>query len=128
MEILSWVRSQWDRAAALLAMIVGLLALLLGWIGVSGSEFVAKQLPYIVSGGFFGILMIGVAGALWLSADLRDEWRELRGLRVQLRALQGDAEVPATRRQAGGALSDQLTSQLPAVTDYSGSHPEIDLR
>ncbi len=30
---------------------LGLLALLLGWIGVSGEVLVAKQLPYLASGG-----------------------------------------------------------------------------
>jgi uncharacterized membrane protein YfcA len=85
MGFMNWVRVQWDRAAALAAMLIGLLALLLGWIGVSGQAYVAKQLPYIISGALFGIFMIGVAAVLWLSADLRDEWRELRGIRLELR-------------------------------------------
>jgi uncharacterized membrane protein YfcA len=85
MGFMNWVRVQWDRAAALAAMLIGLLALLLGWIGVSGQAYVAKQLPYVISGALFGIFMIGVAAVLWLSADLRDEWRELRGIRLELR-------------------------------------------
>jgi uncharacterized membrane protein YfcA len=85
MGFMNWVRVQWDRAAAMAAMLIGLLALLLGWIGVSGQAYVAKQLPYVISGALFGIFMIGVAAVLWLSADLRDEWRELRGIRLELR-------------------------------------------
>jgi uncharacterized membrane protein YfcA len=85
MGFVNWVRTQWDRAIALGALIIGLLALLIGWIGVSGNAYVAKQLPYVISGALFGIFMIGAAGVMWLSADLRDEWRELRGIRLLLR-------------------------------------------
>lgn len=85
MGFLNWVRVQWDRAAAVVAAVTGLAALLLGWWGVSGESYVSKQIPYIVSGALLGIFLIGAAAVLWLSADLRDEWRELRGIRVLLR-------------------------------------------
>lgn len=98
MGLMSWVRVQWDRAAALAAMAIGLLAFLIGWIGVSGTSYVAKQLPYVVSGALFGIFMVGVAAVLWLSADLRDEWRELRGIRTALDAQAGGTHArPATQ-------------------------------
>ena len=44
---------------------------------MSRSAYSAESLPYIVSGGFFGLLAVGAGGVLWLSADLRDEWRKL---------------------------------------------------
>src|SRR5205807_9446717 len=47
------IRTQWDRAGALALVIVGLLALLLGWIGMSGAVLTYEQLPYILSGGLF---------------------------------------------------------------------------
>ena len=127
MGFVNWVRTQWDRAAALAAMIIGLLALLLGWIGVSGNSYVAKQLPYVVSGALFGIFMIGIAAAIWLSADLRDEWRELRGIRVELRAqtvasLGGQpfaSELVNAHEVPVGA--EAHTQTIPAVTDSFGS-------
>jgi hypothetical protein len=94
MSILNWIRVQWDRAAALAAALIGALALLLGWVGISGEKYVTKQLPYIVSGALFGIFMIGVAAVLWLSADLRDEWRELRGIRLALRETAPPPQAP----------------------------------
>lgn len=78
MEFLSLVRVQWDRSLAVVAAIAGAVALLIGWIGTSGTEHVAEQLPYIVSAGLTGIFLLGVAAVLWITADLRDEWRELR--------------------------------------------------
>ena len=78
MEFLNLLRSQWDRAIAIACAVGGAFALLIGWIGTSGTEHVAEQLPYIVSAGLTGIFLLGIATAMWITADLRDEWRELR--------------------------------------------------
>ena len=50
----------------------------------------AEQIPYVISGGLTGIFALGVGVMLWLSADLRDNWRKLDELRAA-----GEAEVPA---------------------------------
>jgi hypothetical protein len=110
--LLTWVRTQWDRAAALVVLAIGLLALLLGWIGVSGNANVGKALPYVVSGGLLGIFLMGVAATLWLSADLRDEWRELHGIRLALREQLDRSALPVTGRTASGA--DPAVAPLPA--------------
>ncbi len=80
----SWLRVQWDRAGAVGAALIGLAALALGWLGVSGTPHIAEQLPYFISGGLVALFFLGLAVTLWLSADLRDEWRELRALRLGL--------------------------------------------
>jgi hypothetical protein len=71
------IKQQWDRALALVAAAVGVTALLLGWVGVSGASLVTQQIPYLVSGAVVGLLAFGVASTLWISADLRDEWAKL---------------------------------------------------
>jgi hypothetical protein len=71
------IRQQWDRALALVAAAAGVVALLLGWIGVSGAALVTQQIPYLVSGAVVGLLAFGAASTLWISADLRDEWAKL---------------------------------------------------
>ena len=80
----SWLRVQWDRVGAVGAALVGVAALALGWAGVSGTPHIAEQLPYFISGGLVALFFLGMAVTLWLSADLRDEWRELRALRLIL--------------------------------------------
>ena len=80
------LRAQWDRAAALFLASAGLLALLLGWLGVSRAVYPAEQLPYIISGGLTGLVLVGMAATLWLSADLRDEWRHLDRLEERVQA------------------------------------------
>jgi hypothetical protein len=95
MGIVMWLRVQWDRVAASLSIGLGALALVLGWVGTSGTPYVSEQLPYIVSGGLAGIFLLGVGAVLWLSADLRDEWRELRALRMLHEKQLATAALPA---------------------------------
>jgi hypothetical protein len=102
MEILRWLRVQWDRAAAFALLVLGLLALLLGWIGVSGTPHVADQLPYIISGGLLGIFLLGASAVLWLSADLRDEWVEIHQTRLLLAARRSEWELLTQRLDAMG--------------------------
>jgi hypothetical protein len=85
------IRTQWDRAGALALVVVGLLALLFGWIGMSGAVLTYEQLPYILSGGLFGLSMIMVGTGLWLSADIRDEWRRIDRLEDTLAERDGAA-------------------------------------
>jgi hypothetical protein len=107
MNVWTWLRLQWDRLAAGMCIAVGLLALLLGYIGVSGTVYPAEQLPYILSGGIFGVFALGLGAMLWLSADVRDEWRKLDVMEEKLDALDGllrrrDRPLRARRSPAPG--------------------------
>jgi hypothetical protein len=84
--LLAIARSQWDRTTAIVAATLAGLMLLLGYFGVASTSYPAEQVPYIVSGGIGGIMLIGLAATLWLSADMRDEWRKLDELGQQLSA------------------------------------------
>lgn len=77
MNLISLLKKQWDRALALVATVVGAVMLINGWVGVSGTNVLSEQEPYIVSGGIGGIFLLGIGATLWVSADLRDEWRKL---------------------------------------------------
>jgi hypothetical protein len=61
----------------LVCTVIGGTLLLVGWIGVSGTPYLAEQVPYIISGGVGGVFFLGIGATLWISADLRDEWRKL---------------------------------------------------
>lgn len=84
--LLDWARTQWDRALGALAVLAGAILLLVGWVKISDTGFVSEQLPYLASAGLGGVFLLGLGGMLWLSADLRDQWRELRGIRSRLDA------------------------------------------
>lgn len=86
MDKLTVVKSQWDRLSAVATAIAGGIMLIVGWLGVSGTAYPAEQLPYIISAGLGGLFLLGVSSVLWLSADLRDEWRKLDRLEQAIRA------------------------------------------
>jgi hypothetical protein len=87
MDMKRWITSQADRVGAVLALVVGALALWGGYRGISDAIYPGQQLPYIISGGLVGLFLIGLAAALWLSADLRDEWRKLDEVNTNLEEL-----------------------------------------
>ena len=94
MDFLKWTRRQWDRSAAVLCLAAGLIALLLGWLGVSGSTLPTEQIPYLASGAILGLFLLGVGATLWLSADLRDEWRKLEEIHQTMQADQVTRSEP----------------------------------
>jgi hypothetical protein len=102
MGLLKYLRAQWDRTGAAIAVLLGLVALQLGWLGVSGTEYLAKQLPYVVSGGLLGLFLLGIGATLWISADLRDEWRQLRSLETAVRAVADRMDAVSPARDADG--------------------------
>jgi len=77
MDLINLAKKQWDRSVAIVSTGIGAIALILGWIGVRGTPVLAEQTRYIVSGGVGAIFLLGLGATLWISADLRDEWRKL---------------------------------------------------
>jgi hypothetical protein len=91
---LRWLRVQWDRALAVTVVAAGVLALIVGWTGISDEVFAARQLPYLLSGGIGGLFLLGAGATLWLSADLRDEWHQLRRIEERMAGTQ-ETPVPS---------------------------------
>jgi hypothetical protein len=116
MDFYKWVRTQWDRAAAIVLLVAGIVALILGWVGVSGATLPTEQLPYLSSDGLFGIFALGVAATLWLSADLRDEWRKLDDIHREIRAQRSDDSDELSLSGVAPAQATSTRSRRPAVT------------
>jgi hypothetical protein len=49
---------------------LGVLALFLGWYGVSGTPVTAKQIPYVVSGGLTGTCLLVLSAACFAADDI----------------------------------------------------------
>jgi hypothetical protein len=106
---------------------VGLAILLIGYFGVSGTVYPAQQLPYIISGGVGGLFALAIGCMLWLSADLRDEWRKLD--RIEMAIMNGDRSdltgrgTTSTGEHGEGlfASTDRSTSLGAAQSDHEGS-------
>jgi len=88
------VRYQWDRALAAGLVLGGLVAVIVAWALASGTILTFEQIPYLMSGGLIGVCLVAIGATLWLSADLRDEWRKLD--RLEQAVLGHGSEVDAT--------------------------------
>jgi hypothetical protein len=85
------LRAYWDRIAGTVLLVAGAVALILGWVGASGTSQTYQQIPLLISGGLAGLALIVVGATVWVSADLRDEWRKLHRIEARLEML---ADVP----------------------------------
>ncbi|MEV6056679.1 hypothetical protein [Streptomyces sp. NPDC052107] len=121
MDIVTRVRSQWDRLIAAAAAVAGAVVLVIGWRGVSGTAYVAEQVPYVISAGLGGLFLLGFSSALWLSADLRDEWRKLDRIERAIRAVggYGAVEVGAAPDGRDRTVDHDRTLVLPPVEGAS---------
>ena len=118
----AFLRRQWDRFGAWACVVVGAVALLVGWLGVSDTPYPAEQIPFVISGGIGGVFLLGVGAMLWISADIHDEWRKLDEVgdlvRQQLELLQETrtADLAATER-SNGRSRGRLTAAGPKVDE-----------
>src|SRR5687768_14817928 len=64
---------RYGRILGLVFLLVGFLAIGLGWNGMAKIAFADGQLPYLLSGGATGIGLILVGATLLIAAQFRDE-------------------------------------------------------
>lgn len=112
MDPKQWLRKNPDRVGAWVAIAIGALVLYLGWDGASSTAYPAEQLPYIVSGGIGGALLVALGATLLISADLRDEWRKLD--RIERRLAPHDDEVAPEVADEG---TTEVAPPSPPVTE-----------
>ena len=54
MDFLHWIRNQSDRVSAMMLTLAGVLAIYLGWLGVSSHSLPSEQIAYLASGATSG--------------------------------------------------------------------------
>lgn len=72
-----WVAASARPYVGWLLVVLGAIALFLGWYGVSGQSLTAKQLPYLVSGGLTGIGLVVIAAVFLATDDVRRQMHRL---------------------------------------------------
>ena len=66
-----WVWASVRPVLGYVLVAIGLLLLLIAYLGASREVLVAKQLPYLVSGGLTGLAAVTLGSRLLLIEDLR---------------------------------------------------------
>jgi len=77
------------RAAAVVLTVAGLVAVLVGYLGVRDQSHIELQLPYFISGGVGGLVLMGLGALVLIQYQMRvqarrfaeltdvlDEWKE----------------------------------------------------
>jgi hypothetical protein len=99
----------------------GLIALFIGWWGVSGTALVAKQLPYIASAGLVGVVLVAIGNRIFMTNDLRRDSGRLDRLEQMVAELHAvllartDAVADAPASRASGAKPFRA---VPRGTSY----------
>ena len=93
MKKLQLLKLFWDRVAAVICVVVAVVVLVSSWVSLSAQAEAGDQIPYIMSGGIGGLFLLVIGATLWISSDLRDEWRKLDALDESVRQLSSQAET-----------------------------------
>src|SRR3954469_17884247 len=110
-----WV---WDSLRPVLGYVLmgfGLLALFLGWYGVSGESVVAKQLPYLASGGLLGLALVVLGGRFMTMQDLRRDSGRLDRLETMVNELHA---ALLSRPDAPGRLSYAASTSTNGQSNF----------
>jgi len=112
-----WVRRATRPVWGWILVGAGLLLVLMGYLGISREALVAKQLPYLISGGILGLALVGFGAMLVGTEDLKrtqERIDHLEDLVADLHAvLLSRADAPAI--SANGESADQHASGSKAT-------------
>jgi len=114
MDVLTVLKSQWDRVAAVACAIGGVVLLIVGYQGIADSPYVAEELAYLISGGLGGVFLLGVAATLYISADMHDEWRKLDRIEEAIREFGTAGLEHAARRTPAATAAHDVTGENTA--------------
>ena len=98
---------------------VGFLLVLIGYLGISREALVAKQLPYLISGGIGGIALVGFGAMLVGTEDLKRTYERIDRLEDLVADLHAallsrpDAPVLSSNGETAGPSG---SSSSPSVT------------
>lgn len=79
---------RWRAVLAWVFMLAGGVAILVAWYQVRDLPEVFLQMPYLISGGVGGAVLIGLGAALLITQDFRDDKQRLEDLERKIAELE----------------------------------------
>lgn len=118
MDVLTWLRAQWDRVLGFVLVTAGAVALVVAYEKAAGTQYLAEQITVLISGGLGGIFCLGAGATLLVCADIRDEWRKLdriESVLLEIRDELGLSPSSGPARPGSDSDSDQpLAEESPS--------------
>lgn len=116
---------RWLLVAGGVLVPLGIMLIILGWVGAAGTPLLFEQIPYLISGGLLGLGLVFVGGfvyfAYWLTVlvrEGREERRDVAGALSRIEMLLAAGSSAANPDHAGiGTLPDphpELRADPPA--------------
>jgi hypothetical protein len=85
--------------------VIGAVLILIGYLGVAHEALVAKQIPYLVSGGIGGMVLVAVGAFLLGTDDVRKQLQRVEHLETMVEDLHRTLLVPAGSQPAADAAA-----------------------
>lgn len=120
---------RWLLVAGGALMPVGVLLIVLGWLGAARTPLVFEQIPYAISGGALGLALVFAGGfvyfAYWQTVRIRDSraaQRQLTDALARVEALLGGTALPGPREPGYGAAAAAVPL-APAAPAEAAAYP-----
>ncbi len=104
--------------AGIVLPVIGLVAIGLGWWGASGTKYVYQEIPYVISGGLFGVGLVLVGVGLFARYSVARLLRFWLARLVAEQQMQTDRVVEASERIAEALAA--LAAQAAAIDRLVG--------
>ncbi len=101
--------------------IIGVIVIWLGWWGASGTKYVYQEIPYVVSGGIFGVALVLIGAALLARYSVTRLLRFWLARVVADSQLQTDRLVEAIERLVQATINGRLDSDPNAPPSRVGN-------
>ena len=120
---------RWLLVAGSVMVPLGAILVILGWFGAAHTGRLFEQIPYMISGGLFGLVLV-IAGSFcyfgyWLARLVSDERQQTNQLLEALERIEGhlaNGSTPPTRDAATAPARPPLSSTRPEfVATLTGS-------
>lgn len=117
-----WVAKATQPIVGWVLVAIGVAAMTIGWIGISREVYPARQIPYLVSGGIFGLAMVFIGGVLIGLQDMRRHIGRISRLERLVEDLHGvllsRPDVPDAGTTSPTNGSPDTVAVLPTGTSY----------
>ena len=110
------MKRRWQATLGWVLVAAGAIAIAVAWWQVRDLPNIALQMPYLISGGLGGAVLMGFGGTLLVAQDFRDERIRIRALESKIGELE---DVVVTQAEIMGEAIAILSAAARDVDDGS---------